>query len=302
MVDPVINICGKDIRVEGRFIRMAYLDGDKYNAPEDPEALLVGLRSCGTRIDLFTFLQPLPNTSPKYSYSMEWDNLAAMKVSTFDHWWTQQIPSTVRNRARQAEKRGVTFRVVPFGEELLKGICDIYNECPIRLGKPFPHYGMTLDRAREYAGTFLDRSTYIGAFLGDRMIGFTKLVLNETGTHACIIHILSMIQYKDKAVTNALIAQAVRFCTDRRVGYLVYERFSYGKKQVDSLSHFKEVNGFRRLDLPRYFIPLTAIGKAAFHLGLHHRLVDHVPESVAAKLRELRRAWHGRKIQRTTEA
>ncbi len=70
----------------------------------------------------------------------------------------------------------------------------------------------------------------------------------------------------------------------------------------DSLSHFKEVNGFRRVDLPRYFIPLTAVGKAAFRLGLHRRLIDHLPESVAAKLRELRRAWHGRKIQQTTEA
>ena len=281
---------------------MAYLDGDKYNVPEDPEALLAGLKSCGTRIDLFTFLQPLPDTSPKYSYSMEWDNLATLKVSTFDHWWAHQIPSTVRNRAKQAGKRGVTFRVVPFGEELLKGICDIYNECPIRLGKRFPHYGITIDRAREYAGTFLDRSTYTGAFIGDRMIGFSKLVLNETRTYACIVHILSMVQHKEKAVTNALIAEAVRFCAQQGIGYLVYENFSYGKKQSDSLSHFKEVNGFRRVDLPRYFIPLTAIGKAAFRLGLHQRLIDHLPESVAAKLRELRRAWHGRKIQQTTEA
>ncbi len=303
-MDPVINICGRDVTVEGRFIRIAHLDGDKYNAPEDAEAFLAGVRSCGTRIDLFTFLQRLPETSPKYPYSMEWDNLAVLPVSTVDHWWSQQIPSTVRNRARQAGKRGVTFREVPFGEELLKGICDIYNECPIRLGKRFPHYGMRMDRAREYAGTFLDRSTYIGAFLGDKMIGFSKLVLNETNTHACIVHILSMVQHKEKAVTNALIAQAVRFCAERGIGYLVYENFSYGKKQRDSLSHFKEVNGFRRVDLPRYFVPLTLLGKAAFRLGLHHRLIDQLPESMAVgELRGVQgRAWHGRKIQQTTEA
>jgi hypothetical protein len=161
---------------------------------------------------------------------------------------------------------------------------------------------MTMERAREYAGTFLDRSTYTGAFLGDKMIGFTKLVLSETGTHACIVHILSMMQHKEKAVTNALIAQAVQFCAERRIGHLVYENFSYGKKLSDSLSHFKEVNGFRRVDLPRYFVPLTPQGKAAFRLGLHHRLIDQLPESVAVKLREFRRAWHGRKIQQTTEA
>jgi len=302
MVNAMINVCGKDIKVEGKLIRIAHLDGDKYTFPDDPEALLTALRSCGTRIDLFTFLQKLPETSPKYRYPMEWDNLAALPVSTFDHWWTHQIRSFPRNRARQAEKKGVTFREVPFGEELLKGICEIYNECPIRLGKHFPHYGMSIERAREYAGTFLDRSIYIGAFLGDSMIGFIKLVVNETGTYACLVHILSMVRHKDKAPTNALIAQAVRFCAERRIAYLVYENFSYGKKQGDSLSHFKEVNGFQRVDLPRYFVPLTPVGKAAFRLGLHRGLVDHLPESVAAKLREFRRAWYGRKIQQTTEA
>ena len=302
MVNAMINVCGKDIKVEGKLIRIAHLDGDKYTFPDDPEALLTALRSCGTRIDLFTFLQRLPETSPKYRYPMEWDNLAALPVSTFDHWWTHQIRSFPRNRARQAEKKGVTFREVPFGEELLKGICEIYNECPIRLGKHFPHYGMSIERAREYAGTFLDRSIYIGAFLGDSMIGFIKLVVNETGTYACLVHILSMVRHKDKAPTNALIAQAVRFCAERSIAYLVYENFSYGKKQGDSLSHFKEVNGFQRVDLPRYFVPLTPVGKAAFRLGLHRRLVDHLPESVAAKLREFRRAWYGRKIQQTTEA
>jgi hypothetical protein len=233
---------------------------------------------------------------------MEWDNLAVLEVSTFDHWRMHQIGSAPRNRAKQAEKKGVTFREVPFGEELVKGICEIYNECPIRLGKRFPHYGMSIEMARDYAGTFLDRSAYIGAFLGDSMIGFIKLVFNEVGNTACLVHILSMVRHKDKSATNALIAQAVRFCAERRITYLVYENFSYGKKQGDSLSHFKEVNGFQRVDLPRYFVPLTPIGKAAFHLGLHRRLVDRLPEFIAAKLRDFRRAWHGRKIQQTTEA
>jgi hypothetical protein len=301
-VIAVINVCGKDIKVEGRLLRIARLDGDKYNFPDDPESLLNGLRKCGTRIDLFTFLQKLPETSPKYCYPMEWDNLAVLPVSTFDHWWTRQIRSDPRNRARQAEKKGVTFREVPFDDILLQGICEIYNECPIRQGKRFPHYGMSLERAREYAGTFLDRSIFIGAFLDDSMIGFIKLVTDGTRTQACLVHILSMVQHKDKAPTNALIAQAVRFCADRRISYLVYENFSYGNKQRDSLSHFKEVNGFQRINLPRYYVPLTPMGEAAFRFGLHRKLVDHLPESVAAKLRELQKTWYGRKFRMLTEA
>jgi len=291
-----MRVCGEDIRVRGRLIRIAQIDGDKYNCPEDPEALLDGLKKCGTRIDLFTFLQKLPETAPKYSYPMEWDNLAVLPISTFDHWWNHQIRSFPRNRARQAEKKGVVLREVPCDETLFRGICEIYNECPVRQGRRFPHYGMTLEKVRDYASTFLDRSVYVGAFLGDTMIGFIKLVTDETRAHACLVHILSMVQHKDKAPTNALIAHAVRLCADRGISYLVYENFTYGKKRGDSLSHFKEVNGFQRMDLPRYYIPLTPLGQIAFRLGLHHRFVDRIPESLAAKLRDFRKNWYARRL------
>jgi hypothetical protein len=156
--------------------------------------------------------------------------------------------------------------------------------------------------AREYASTFLDRSIYIGAFLGETMIGFMKLVMDESRTHACLVHILSMLQHKDKAPTNALIAEAVRVCAEREIKYLVYEKFAYGKKRGDSLSHFKEINGFERVDLPRYYIPMTPLGKIGFRLGLHHSLVEHMPEFIATKLRDFRRMWHGHKVQQVSEA
>ena len=79
-----MKICGKDIKVQGRLLRIARLDAEKYLFLDDPEAVLDGLRKSGIRIDLFTFMQRLPETSPKYAYPMEWDNLAALPVSTFD--------------------------------------------------------------------------------------------------------------------------------------------------------------------------------------------------------------------------
>lgn len=296
-----MRICGKEIKVSGRLVRIARLDGDKFEFPDDPEALLTELRRCGRRVDLFTFLQRLPDAAPKYNYPMELDNLAVVPVSTFDHWWNKQIRSYPRNRARQAEKRGVVLREVPFGEPLLQGICGIYNETPVRQGKRFAHYGMNLERARQYAGTFLDRSVFIGAFLGETMIGFGKLVIDESRTQACVIHILSMVEHKDKAPTNALIALAVRACADRGIPYLVYEHFTYGKKQGDSLSHFKEVNGFQRMEVPRYYVPLTGIGRAAFHFGLHRRLVDHIPESLASAIRSFRATFYSRKFKTVAE-
>jgi hypothetical protein len=297
----VIRVCGKDIKIQGRVIRIARIDGEKYTFPEDLEAMLKGLRECGERIDLFTFLQRLPADQPQYPYPFEMDNLAVIPVSTFENWWNHQILSFPRNRARQAEKRGAVLRELPLGDELFQGICHVYNETPVRQGKPFPYFGMTLDQAREYASTFPDRSIFIGAFVKDEMIGFAKLVIDESNTQACIVHILSMIKHKDKAPTNALIARAVKTCADRGIPHLVYEHFAYGKKTGDSLSHFKEVNGFLRVDLPRYYIPLTLIGKAGFKLRLHRRLIESIPEPLANRFREWRRAWHGQRAQKISE-
>jgi hypothetical protein len=288
---------GHDIRISGRLLRIARIDGDKYNTPEDPESLIAALRKCGKRIDVFTFLQKLPDSTPRYSYPAETDNLAVLDISTFDHWWNHQIKSYPRNRARQAGKKGVVLREQPCDEKLMQGICDIYNETPVRQGRPFPHYGMTLEKARSYASTYPDRSIYVGAFLDETMIGFIKLVMDEDRKHACLVHILSMVKHKDKAPTNALIAHAVKVCAERGLSYLVYEHFTYGNKSGDSLSHFKEVNGFRQMDLPRYYVPFTAVGQLGLRLGLHHRFFDRVPAPIAAKIREVRKSLLERKVE-----
>lgn len=298
----MLIVCGSGIRVEGRLIRIARLFGDKYRFLGDPELVLDGLRRCGVRIDLFTFMQRLPETTPKFAYPMEWDNLAVLPVSTFEQWWTQQIGFKARNKAKQAEKKGVTLREVPFDDALVHGIWEIYNECPIRQGRRFTHYGKDIETVRREEATFLDSSVFIGAFLGERLIGFAKLVHDETRTQAGLMNIVSMIRHRDKAPTNALVAQAVRSCAEREIPYLVYSNFAYRNKLRDSVNDFKKRNGFERIDLPRYYVPLSTVGRAAFRLGLHHRLADRLPEPVAAKLRELRNAWYNRKFQSVTEA
>jgi hypothetical protein len=293
----LMNVCGKQIRVQGQMVRIGRLDLDKYECPDDPEAMIQGLRNCRTRIDLFTFLQKLPESSPRYGYPMEWDNLAALPVSTFDYWWKQQIRSYPRNRARQAEKKGVIVREVSFDDALVRGIWGIYNECPVRQGKRFAHYGKDIETVHKEEATYLDRSIFIGAFLDAKLIGFAKLVADGTRTQANLMNVLAMMHHRDKAPTNALIAQAVRSCAERGIAYLVYQSFAYGRKESDTLSTFKENNGFQRFDLPRYYVPLTRIGSIALRLGLHRRLVDHLPESVAAKLRQLREVCYNHKFQ-----
>ena len=291
-----LKICDREIKVHGKLIRIARIQGDKYKFLEDPEPLIEGLRKCGERIDLFTFIQRLPESEPKYRYPMEWDNFAALPISTFDHWWTKQIGFKARNKAKQAEKKGVVLREVPFDDALIKGIWEVYNECPLRQGRPFSHYGEDIETVRKIESPFLDSSVFIGAFLDDKMIGFIKLVWDETRTQAGLMNIVSMVGQRDKAPSNALIAHAVRACADRGIRYLVYSNFSYGKKERSSLSDFKENNAFQKIDVPRYFVPLTLIGQAALGMGLHLGVVQFVPEPVLERLREFRKSWYNRKL------
>jgi FkbM family methyltransferase len=304
-VTQLMKVCGVDVQVAGRLIRIARLEGERYEALADPEAVLEALRESPARIDLFTFMQNMPHTTPEYHYPMEWDNLAVLPVTTFEHWWARQINNKIRNMLRRAERSGVVVREVPFDEALVRGVSAVYNEVPIRRGRRFPHYGKDLDSVRRMSGTFLEQSTFIGAFLGESLIGFIKLVGDKNRQQASLMHVLSMLQHRDKAPTNALIAQAVRSCAGRGIPCLVYGSFSYGRKQRDGLSDFKKQNGFERVDLPRYYVPLTRVGGAALRLRLHRGLAYHVPETVQSRLRSIRARWYtraaipGRRVQAT---
>jgi hypothetical protein len=285
-------VCSKELRVQGHLVRIARLDGDKFKFLDAPEPMVGSLRNSPIRVDIFTFMQKLPVTGAKCPYPMEMDNLAVLEISTFEKWWTEGIGFKARNKAKQAAKKGVVVREAVFDDAFAQGIWEIYNESPVRQGRRFPHFGKSLDEVRRMSSTFLDTSIFIGAYLEEKLIGFIKLTTDDSRTQAGMMHIVSMISQRDKAPTNALVAQAVRSCADRGISYLVYSNFAYGKKERSSLSDFKERNGFVRINLPRYYVPLTTVGKLAFRLGLHRKFIDRLPEPLLAKARDLRYSWY----------
>jgi hypothetical protein len=299
---PDLRIDGRPVITHGRLCRVAHVDGEGYKFLADPKSAIAALKDSRIPADIFTFLQEPPETAAQYPYPFEWDNFALLPISTFDQWWTKQIGFKARNKAKQAEKKGILIREIPFDDALARGIWEIYNEVPIRQGRRFPHFGKSVEAVRSLSATFLDSSVFIGAFDRERLVGFIKLTMNDSRTQAGLMHILSLISYRDKAPTNGLIVQAVRSCADRGVTRMVYANFAYGKKSQSSLSDFKERNGFQRVDIPRYYVPLTPWGSAAFRLGLHRRISEHVPESVAAKLRELRSRWYVHRFQLKAES
>ena len=298
----MLEVGGTNIQIRGSLLKIARLDGEKFLFTDDPASIVAGLRNSKSRVDLFTFIQKVSQTTPKYNYPMEWDNLAVLPISTFDHWWNHQLGFKARNKAKQSEKKGIVIRQVPFSDELVRGIWEIYNETPIRQGRKFPHFGKDLDTVHREEATYLDRSIFVGAYLGQRLVGFIKLLWDYDGSQAGLLNIVSLVEQRDKAPTNALVAHAVRICAERRTPYLVYSNFAYGKRTSDSLSDFKERNAFQRLDVPRYYVPMTPAGAVALRLGLHKKPAEHIPEWLILRLRAIRKGWLGRRMQSAPES
>jgi hypothetical protein len=261
----------KRIRVKGRLVHIAQLETEYFESLEAPLEFLKDFRGHKPRVDIFTFLQGVADTEPRYGYVRGKDSLAVMSITTFEHWWKNQIKDKTRNMVRRAQKAGVQVRRVEFNDNLVMGIKGIYDESPLRQGLPFKHYGKDLETLRTSHSTFLDRSDFVGAFDGDELIGFIKLVHGKG--FSSLMQIISKMASRDKAPTNALIAKAVEICAGKGVPLLMY-----GVWSRRGLGDFKRHHAFKRHDVPRYFVPLTVWGKVALKLGWQGRFKKRLPE------------------------
>ena len=244
--------------------------------------------------DVVAFTQRAPDTTPHYDFYHEWENVAAIPISTHDEWLRKQVSPASRRNIRTSEKRGVVVRSCPYDEVYVRGIMAICNESPIRAGRKYWHYGKEFEVIEAENGTYRDRSTFLGAFVDGEMVGYLKLVWDAQT--AAIMQIVSRVSHRDRRPNNALLSEAVRLCAERGVGHLLYERFVYGNNVDSSLTRFKRENGFARMDLPSYYVPLTWRGRVALKLGLHHPLKDRLPLTVASALRDARDRWNSRHV------
>jgi hypothetical protein len=297
-----MHICGNLCHIDGSAVRVLRIDAEGYDFVDDPLDALRDIRANGIRADLFTFVAHPGHPAPKYAFHQETDNFACLPITSLDEWMAHRLDFRARNKIRKAAKAGVTVREVPFDDTLVDGIWRIYNESPVRQGKPFRHYRKTIEEVRSMNATFPGRTIFIGAFLDGAMIGFAKMVTDRDRTLAGLMQFLSMISHRDKAPANALLAQCVQSCVEHGIGMLHYARLSYGKKQPDGLAKFKSANGFEQIEVPRYFVPLTAWGSIALRLQLHREWKDRIPPSITERLRRLRGAWYQRKLPNLSNA
>lgn len=274
-----------DLSITGRICRIAQLKTEYYEWLDDPHGFLNEAKAEGLHADVFTFLQNVTDRNPRFHYPLEWDSIAILPVSTYEHWWTKQIKHFTRNRIKRARKRGVEVRTIEFTDDLVRGIADIYNESPLRQGKPFKHYGKDFETLKREHITYQDKCDFIGAYLKDELIGFAKVFHGRDSWSS--MHIISKISQRDKSSTNALVAKMVELCAQSGVPYL-----QYGVWSRRGLGDFKIGHGFERMELPRYYVPLNFWGKLILKLTLHRKLSERLPGNLVDYLAALRGKWY----------
>jgi hypothetical protein len=277
-----INVGSKEIIVTGKILRTARIKEEWYADLEDPASFIGEINRADRKPDIFTFWQRLPEVEPRYEYYYEWDSLAVLRIKNYDSWWEKTVEPTARNKIRKANKKGTKVRLASFDDEFVRGMTKIFDETPVRQGKPFWHYGKGFETVKREFSRNLHREDIIGAYFNDELIGYIMLAYADR--YAIITQILSMIEHRDKAPNNALMAEAVRICDKKNIPYLVYAMWVSG-----TLGEFKRSNGFEKIDLPRYYIPLTMKGKIATRLHLHHGYKGILPEMISKSLIDLRR-------------
>ncbi|MBN1550259.1 hypothetical protein JW979_02270 [bacterium] len=281
---PAIEIDDKRILITGELLKTARPKEEWCEDVKDPEVILFHLKKAQANADIFTFWQKLPETSPKFNFRHDWYSLATLPLSTYDFWWKKQIDSKTRNVVRKSEKKGIVVRSVDFDDTFVKGITEIFNETSVRQGYQFAHYGKTFETVKSELSKDLHKKFFLGAYYGDELVGFS--ILFDAGTFAVTNHFLCKIAYRDMATANGLMAKVVETCINRGKPFLVY-----GNWHERSLGDFARHNGFEKMDLPKYYVPLTLKGKIVLNLGLHKGLVAVLPKRLKLFLVELRRIW-----------
>lgn len=288
----IIHIDNKEIIISGKFTKTACIKEEWDVDVDDPASLISKLKENKVNVDIFTFMQRLPESKPKYDYYMEWDNIAAIPIYSYDYWFRKQLHENPRNKIKKAQKTGVIIKLCRFNDELIDGIKNIYNETPIRQGRPYPNHGMSFELTKKENSQFLERAHFIGAFFNDELIGYIRLVHADRYTRT--MGILAKIGHRDKAPMNLLIAKAVEVCAERKVPYLSYAKFDYGKVGSDTMMDFKYYNGFESICLPRYFIPLTIKGRIILFMNLHHGIIGIIPKKLVRFIRYIKHRWYER--------
>jgi hypothetical protein len=269
-------------------LTVARLHDEWFHDIGDAPQAIAALRSSSARPDLLTFVSRLHD--PRLDHTTEWEQWAVLPVTTHEHWWNHQIKSRVRSQIRKAQKDGLVVKEMPFNDDFVRGMTEIFNESPVRQGRSFWHYGKDFETVKAQFSRYNSRERMIGAYVGDKMVGF--MMLANAGRFALPCQILSSLHSRDLQPTTSMMAKAVELCEAQGLSHLVYFYWS-----DDSLSEFKRRCGFEPVAVPRYYVPLTLKGRLALRVGAHRGWKAMLPQGLKQRLKGWRRRWNERHAQ-----
>jgi hypothetical protein len=283
-----VQIAGQVFSLSKGPLRIMKLEDEWHEDVNDPHAVIEFLReNPDVRPDILSFWQRLPDVEPKYSFHHEFEHLAVIPVQSHDHWFGNLIKPRVRTSIRKAKKEGLVVKETVYDDAFVQGMTAIFNESPVRQGRPFWHYGKDFGVVKQQFSRFVHRETMIGAYYEGEMIGF--VMLSNAGRFGVTGQIISSIKHRDKSTNFALIAAAVEACEKQGLKHLVY--LFWGD---NSLSEFKRRCGFERTAAPRFYVPLTLKGTLALKTGAHRGWKAALPDPVRDRLKRLRQSWYAR--------
>ncbi len=290
---PIIEVNGDQLTTRGKWLKIARIRGEEMREKEvnDPEAYLAALKNDKDRIlnaDIFSFVQKLPATQPKYPYPMEWESVAVIPLVSFKQWW-EGLPQESRKNVRRSQKRGVVIEVEEFDEKLIESIRKVNDDSPLRQGVKNAYYGLSVEETKNRYSEFVGRCDFICAYVGEEMIAFLHLVYR--GDVAAILNLTSKPSHFDKRPSNALVARAVEICEARGISHISYGLYNYGNKRDSPLREFKIRNGFKEILIPRYFVPITKWGRLCMKAKLHRGLIGNLPSPIISAGVRVRSLW-----------
>lgn len=288
-----LTVENKAVLLSGRFLKIAALEEEWYKDVEDPANFVKALKDSPAKVDMFTFWQRYPEDEVKYKYHAEMESLAVLPIQSFDHWWKNEIRSRIRSKIRKAENKGVVVKRVEYDDAFVQGMTDIFNETPVRQGRPFWHYGKDFETVKREFSRYLDREQLVGAYYGEELIGF--MFLGDAGRYAVPGQILAKVEHRDKGTIYSLIAKSIELCVENSTPHLLYFHWGEG-----NFSEFKRRCGFKKVMVPRYYVPLTLKARLALGLRLHRGVVGALPKKGVRLLKRIRSGYCTRKARQSS--
>jgi hypothetical protein len=286
-----VRVGSRTFLISKGFIKTATLKNEWQEDVDNPPEIIRSLKSVPTKIDMLRFWQRIPESTAKFNYYKEWRDIAAIPIADYKRWFEKQISPKARNKIRKALKSGLRIEQIELNDDFIRGVMGVYNQSPVRRGKPFWHYGKDFATVKKELSVDLENSIFVAAYYKEELIGFIKFFV--TDRYAMTLLILDKHAHRDKAPMNAMIAKVVEICAERQIPYFTYTIWRRGDH-----GHFQKSNGFEKIPVPEYFVPLSFVGRLALAVGLHKGLKGALPEPMIVWLLELRSAWYDFKYRR----